>query len=196
MESKSYVIPRPVHIIQDDNQYSDYIDCSSVYVRFVMAFNIEYSEDRLKPHPNITISTWQLTTEGDTWFPEKCLNTYNVRTNANHEESETNIGLNLSHLHKSLEEYDIPIKLPLRKLVSLVEESYQELATRDTVEYSIKRTRRYPSPPKSLKGKKRARTDVLTATADDESNLLRDPDASYRPSSAKRIKTKGSEQAA
>lgn len=164
-----------------------YIRYSSGHVRYVMAFNIRYDVGRRRR--DITLHAHQLATTVDTWFPEKCLDAYDVHAQAEAARQdgtgETDIGLRLSHLHDSLEETEVPITLPLRKLIDIVEQAHKAQARND----ALKSRSRVLLPPKSLSGK-RARLPSPPEGGHDEASLLRDPDSSYVDrSSSKRRKT-------
>lgn len=134
--------------------------------------------------PNITIHAHEIASDRESWYPEKCLHAYDVRANAEIEAgsldggaAETDVGLRLSHLHELLtagDDVGIPITLPLRKLVDMVEAAYNTQVRRDAVKTGK------ASPPLAASFRdKRCRT--ATPTEDDDASLLRDPDASYIP---------------
>lgn len=167
-----------------------FIRYSNGTVRFVMAFNIEY--DPAHQGRNISITTYRLVTTEDEWYPEKHVVDYDVRAQAqqlatdDNDPIEVDIGLRLSHLHELLlpdeAHQDVPIKLPLRELIKIVDDAFSRQDLHDAVGSGAA-----VSTPKSLRGK-RARTETPPLETDDEA-LLRNPDSSYLPrSSAKRSK--------
>lgn len=158
-----------------------------------MAFNVQY--DRARQNRNIFITAHRLAWTEDAWFPEKCLNAYNVRARAaalgpdEAATAEVDLGLRLSHLHDTLlpqEEGDdgagVPITLPLRALIHIVDEAYKVQDLHDQYKHDSQQ-RLAPRP--SLIGK-RART--ATPPAD----LLQNPDAAYvdREAAASRVSSK------
>lgn len=172
-----------------------YIRYGKGNVSYVMALNVEHQP---KPGvmPNITIHAHEIASDQESSFPEKCLDAYDVRANAELEAqgldggaAETDVGLRLSHLHELLVPgglVDIPITLPLRKLVDIVDAAYGTQVRRD----AVKTGQTSPPPAASFKDK-RCRT--ATPVEDDEASLLRDPDAGYihqkPPAPAKRRRT-------
>jgi hypothetical protein len=146
-----------------------------------MAFNVEH-RPKHGAMPNITIHAHEIASDEQSWFPEKCLHAYDIRANAEMEargpggaSEETDVGLRLSHLHELLvpgDYADIPITLPLRKLIDMVEAAYSTQVRRD----AVKTGQVSPPPAASFRGK-RCRT--ATPIEDNEASLLRDPDASY-----------------
>ncbi|KAH8755361.1 hypothetical protein F5883DRAFT_571108 [Diaporthe sp. PMI_573] len=172
-----------------------YIRYGKGNVRYVMALNVEH-QPKHGAMPDITIQAHEIASDQESWVPAKCLHAYDVRANAEVEArgagggaAETDVGLRLSHLHELLvprDYVDIPITLPLRKLVDMVESAYSTQVRRD----AVKTGQASPPPATSFRGK-RCRT--ATPVEDDEAALLRDPNASYipqdPPASSKRRRT-------
>lgn len=162
-----------------------------------MAFNLDYDVARKKRQTsrNVTFDGYHVVCADDTWFPEQCLKNYNVRANLdmtaaaetpNNQPAETDIGLRLSHLHETLSGDDIgdvPITLPLQRLLSMVEEAFEEQSQHDR----LKSKPDILQPPKWLRGKR-----VRTATPPEEQDELvgRNPDANYIDSSHSRTSSK------
>lgn len=150
-------------------------------VRYVMAFNVEH--DTPRQNREITITAHELRSTETEWFPGKCLYDYNVREHAGL--VDIDVGLRLSHLHEQLlpveGEEDIPIKLPLQKLVQIVDDAFTEQELHKYKRGSQSR----PPHPSGIQGK-RVRTATPSEDGDDEQALLRRPHASYAGPSSKR----------
>lgn len=155
-----------------------------------MAFNIPYNKNR--QDRKMSITAHQLVCTEDTWYPEKCLDSYDVREASEaladqEADQEADIGLRLSHLHETLlpaqGQNDIPITLPLQKVIQIVEDGFAIQNTQDKYQKGKAR----PPPPNVVRGK-RVRTET-PPELDDEAALLRDPNASYTAPSCKRRRT-------
>lgn len=75
--ASSLLSPQGDSLTQDPPGYIRY---SSGYVRYVMALNVAY--DARHERRGITLYAHQLATTKDIWFPEKCLDGYNVHASA------------------------------------------------------------------------------------------------------------------